>query len=96
MSINKYQSQNQTKNESGSRPEADQKQTRSRPEADQKRKWKQTRSKMTGIGILYQPKYDYQITIVNCSNDYRLQKMYQQKDKIDRDEFKLKNHKNIC
>ena len=39
-----------------SRPEADQKQTRSRQEADQKRKWKQTRSKLTGIGILNQPK----------------------------------------
>ena len=59
MSINKYQRVRiRPKNE----VEADQKQTRSRPEADQKRKWKQTRSKMTGIGILYQPKYDYQ----NC------------------------------
>ena len=68
MCINKYQrvrirpkneveaDQKQTRN----RPEADQKQTRSRPEADQNRKWKQTRSKMTGIRILYQPKYGYQ------------------------------------
>ena len=68
MSINKYQrvrirpkneveaEQKQTR----SRPEADQKQTRSRLEGDPKRKWKQTRSKMTGIGILCQPKYDYQ------------------------------------
>ena len=36
------------------------------------------------------------ITIVNYFNNYRLQKMYQQKVETNRDEFKLKNHKNIC
>ena len=41
MSINKYQSHNQTKKWSGIRTEVDQNQTRSRPEADQK----QTRSR---------------------------------------------------
>ena len=57
MSINEYQRVRiRPKNE----VEADQKQTRSRLEADPPKKWKQTRSKMTGIGILCQPKYDYQ------------------------------------
>ena len=36
------------------------------------------------------------INIVNYFNNYRLQKMYQQKVETNRDEFKLKNHKNIC
>ena len=36
------------------------------------------------------------ITIVYYFNNYRLQKMYQQKVEANRDEFKFKNHKNIC
>ena len=57
MSINEYQRVRiRPKNE----VEADQKQTRSRLEADPPKEWKQTRSEMTRIGILCQPKYDYQ------------------------------------
>ena len=76
-----------------SRPEADQKQTRSRPkkkvEADQKQidwNWNIVPAKNMTI----------KITIVNYFNNYRLQKMYQQKVETNRDEFKLKKHKNIC
>jgi hypothetical protein len=57
MSINKYQ---RVRISPKDEVEAEQKQTRSRLEADPKRKWKQTRSKMTGIGILCQPKYYHQ------------------------------------
>ena len=70
MSINEYQKvtirpKNEVEAEQKqirSRPEADQKQTGSRPEADQKvtqNKWKQIRSKMTGIGIFCQPKFPF-------------------------------------
>ena len=90
MSINKYQRVRiRPKNE----VEADQKQTRSRPkkkvEADQKQidwNWNIVPAKNMTI----------KITIVNYFNNYRLQKMYQQKVETNRDEFKLKNHKNIC
>ena len=90
MSINEYQRVRiRPKNE----VEADQKQTRSRPkkkvEADQKQidwNWNIVPAKNMTI----------KITIVNYFNNYRLQKMYQQKVETNRDEFKLKNHKNIC
>ena len=84
------------------------KQTRSRPEADQKRKWKQTRSRPKTKVEADQKQIDWnwnivpaknmtiKITIVNYFNNYRLQKMYQQKVETNRDEFRLKNHKNIC
>ena len=36
------------------------------------------------------------ITNVNFCNNYRLQKMYQQKVETNKDEFKFKNHENIC
>ena len=90
MSINEYQRVRiRPKNE----VEADQKQTRSRQkkkvEADQKQidwNWNIVPAKNMTI----------KITIVNYFNNYRLQKMYQQKVETNRDEFKLKNHKNIC
>ena len=82
MSINEYQRVRiRPKNE----VEADQKQTRSRPkkkvEADQKQidwNWNIVPAKNMTI----------KITIVNYFNNYRLQKMYQQKVETNRDEFK--------
>ena len=101
MCINKYQRVRiRPKNE----VEADQKQTRSRPEADQK----QTRSRPKKKVEADQKQIDWnwnitpaknmtiKITVVNYFNNYRLQNMYQQKVETNRDEFKLKNHKNIC
>ena len=101
MSINEYQRVRiRPKNE----VEADQKHTRTRPEADQNQTRTRPKKKVEADqkqidwnwNIVPAKNMTIKITIVNYFNNYRLQKMYQQKVETNRDEFKLKNHKNIC